>query len=467
MTFIALTAATAHAQVEGDAGFSLLSAQLYERSLQRGIDQAGNPELLRRYNERPRPLDPFRIDWGCAEAGAAAGCRPRGRELDVRIPNRYGKTMHGHFSVPLGAAEERQPAIIFLTGDRSSEEGYRGLQQGLAEAGYVVLGLNVQGDERAEAAPADPDPDTPENEHPDCAPGWWQEPQEMGIRETGSCPGQYQAPEKFEQTALRVAGHNEDFSTLEAGYTATAARKTFGALDGVAYLLSNANPFRDLIDEERVGIIGHSMGSHGALLAANGDPARRFAAAVSLDGGGLITPYASPTVPTMFQQAEEQDYGPHRVAPVSDSRATHKNARMFARAGVPTMLVAFAGSTHQEFNFIEPGGQQMPIGLNASRDGERLSLHYALAWFDRWLGRGKTRKAARPRLLAATYDGRADASSIGQGHWDGQRNVPPTIGGEPARHHLSPLYESWAFFDGLQCTNLRERVGRCDPSLRP
>ena len=85
------------------------------------------------------------------------------------------------------------------------------------------------------------------------------------------------------------------------------------------------------------------------------------------------------------------------------------------------------------------------MGLNASRDGERVGLYYALAWFDRWLGKGRQRKHATRHLLARQYDGRVDRSSIGQGPYDPatQRTVSPTIGGETARHHLSPLYRSW------------------------
>lgn len=475
MATLAVLAAPAAAQVSTDPAFHVLAEQQYLRSLQRGHDQAANPEYQARYlpyaadfiaksfapeePHRPGDVDPFRLHWGCAELDSPAICSPRGHEVDLSITNRYGARMHGHLSIPLDRSQAPFPAVIFLTGASSSEQPYRGLVQGLAEEGYVVLSLAAQGDAGSQQKAPDPVPSTPQNEY--CKPHdhkGWQQPQEMGIVETGECAGQPVGPaETPVDTALFVAGHGEDVRGLEAAYQGVKARKTFGALDAVAWLLSDANPERAVVDADRLGIMGHSLGAHAALLAGNGDPQRRFDAVVSLEGYGSLAPSAEPTIPTMFQLAEGNDFGPHTERPVADGLRSHMDAERFAEADVPTMVVALSGSTHQEFNYLPFPQHAAPVATNASRDGERVSLHYALAWLDRWLGEDPERSEATGRLLAPTFAPRVDASSIGQGPYDplAGRNSPPTIAGESASHHLSPLYRSFANFDGAVCPDLR------------
>jgi dienelactone hydrolase len=458
----ALVAPVAAAQAP-DPTFHATAAQLYARSLQRGADQATNPDYLARVApyaeklapgdledpERPQDVDPFRLDWAPT----------RGTERDVSIVNRYGARLHGHLSLPRG--EGRHPVVLVLPGGSQGEYAYRGLQQGLAEAGYVVLGVSAQGDAGSQAKAPDPVPSTPANEY--CRPGnfgGWQDPQEMDIVEPGACAGETPGPadqvKDLTDTAALVATHGEADGPLNEAYQLVKARKTFALLDALDWLLSDANPARDRVDGSRIGTMGHSFGSIGAVLAGNGDPERRVDAVVSLDGFGASAPSAQPTVPTLFEHAEEQDTGPFARPPTALLRG-EREARQFRAAGVPTGVVVLGGSSHQEWNYIPAPLQQAPIAANASRDGERVGLHYALAWFDRWLGTGRTRKAATRRLTAARYDGRVDRSSIGQGPYNPatQRTVSPTIGGETSRYHLSPLYRSWIDLGRTACADLR------------
>lgn len=448
----------AHAQWD-----PVTAAELYARSQQRGHDQASNPEYLRRLADyadehaagfrdrenpvRPQDVDPFRLDW-------------RGEEIAVSIRNRYGARLHATLLLPPDHAG-RRPAVLVVPGGNGTEHANRGLSQGLADAGYVVLGLSAQGDAGSQHAAPDPLPATPENEY--CRPhdfGGWQQPQEMGIVELGTCAGEDPVDEDPTAYPLEVAAlissHGEDTTALEAYYERVRPRKTFAVLDAVAWLLSAANPHRDRVHAGRIGVMGHSLGAHAALLAGNGDPERRFGAVVSLDGYGRLGATADPAVPTLFEHAEGQDFGPFLRAPAKDLPG-HADAERFVADKVPTGVVVLAGSSHQEWNYIPFPLQQAPVGLNASRDGERVGLHYALAWFDRFLGTGQRRRSAKRRLLAPRYDGRVDRSSIGQGPYDPvtQRNVPPTIAGESARHHLSPLYRSWLRFGKVACSDLR------------
>lgn len=448
-----------------DPAFTATNAELYARSLQRGQDQAANPDYLQRIQpyaqafvdypreeaNRPHDVDPFRLGWATT----------RGREYDLSIRNRYGARIHAHISLPRRVAKKPRPAVIALTGGAGTEHAYRGMAQGLAEAGYVVVGVSLQGDYGAQLKAPDPVPATPENEY--CRPGnfgGWQDAQEMGIRELGACAGEdpvAEEPGSTLDTVALVASHGADTAALAEGYEAVKARKTFGALDVVKWLRSSLNPYRDEIDIKRVGIIGHSLGAHGALLAGNGDPEKRFKAVVTLDSFGSIAPTTTPRVPTLFEHADGFDLGPYTTQPAQASLPGHLDAPKFVQSGVPTGVVVLGGSTHQEWGYIPAPLHQAPVALNASRDGERVGLYYAQAWFDRFLGKGKTRKRATARLLARRYDGRVDRSSIGQGPYDvaTQRTVSPTIGGETARHHLSPIYDSWLDLGRKACADLR------------
>lgn len=454
VVFGLLAASPAAGQVTADPQFAAESAHSFARSQQRGLDQAANPEFLRRYApflgeyatiEREAPIrmsdvDPFRHAWA----------PERGREFDLSMLNRYGARMHAHLSLPREDAGAPFPLVVSLTGGWGTEQQYRGMAQGLAEHGYAVLGVNVQGDHGSQLRAPDPRY---------CAPGAWQQPQEMGISEQGACAGEDPVAEEPASTlesaelllTREVPEHGLPF------YEAVKARKAFGALDALGWALSERNPHRALIDEDRIGIMGHSLGAHGALLVGNGDPLERVDAVVSLDGYGRLLDTAAPRVPTMFQHAEGNELGgPAREKPDPESLPGHRDARRFSADGVPNMVVTLGGSTHNEWQWTPL--QPAPALLNASRDGERVALHYALAWFDRWLGDGrKVRRGARRRLLAARYPGLVDRSSIGQGRFDPvtQSNVSPTIAGETARHHLSPFFASSADFPGGRCADLR------------
>lgn len=73
---------------------------------------------------------------------------------------------------------------------------------------------------------------------------------------------------------------------------------------------------------------------------------------------------------------------------------------------MPWGVVVLRSSTHAEFT---------DHNADASRDGQRVAAHDAIAWFDRFLAgdRDGTR-----RLFAERFDDSADRSSIGTGTGD-------------------------------------------------
>jgi dienelactone hydrolase len=300
----------------------------------------------------------------------------------------------------------------------------------------------------------------------------------MGLREHAECAGGFTPDPDPVTGAQRAAGgagellasalgyyrelatDEVDFAAIGDFYEAVKARKTLGALDAAAWMRSKANPLRDRLAGGKLGIAGHSLGAHGALLAGNGDPKERFGAVVSWDGFGSIAPTTAPRVPTLFFQHEIDRGLPKQRALVASRLPAYQDAERFRAARVPAGVVVPDGSTHQDFNFIN-----YPVlwpvlatlfacpdcvpGANASRDGSRVALYYTQAWFDREL-KGAPDDALRVRTFPAS----ADASSIGQGTFDPVRfrNVPYTIGGEAVADKLSPLLPS--FVPG--CADLRE-----------
>lgn len=362
--------------------------------------------------------DPYRQHW----AGA------RGTRTPIEYDNRYGARITGNiwgpklpFRDPVTGETSNGPfpAIVITTGSiQGYEELYWWAAQGLAEAGYVVMTYDVQGQGQSETFP-----------HPAeqfCDPnGGWRAAQEYGSRETGPCAGF-----PFQQGANFV----------------------LGTIDALNFFFSSANPLLGLVDTSRVGLAGHSAGAGAVTLVGNADA--RISAVVAWDNASLPDSIA-PRIPTMGQNAEYFfNPAPQTTTPNPGGRSA--TFRRFRDAEIPAMQVALRGSTHLEWTFV-------PYILPASRKGERVAMYYTLAWFDRWLkGAADDRQAAdaRRRLTAMIFGASADASSIGFGSWDpsNNSNVPYTIEGDCAADHMSIYYRSALAFDGLRMDDMRDTL---------
>lgn len=457
----------------------------------RGFDQMTNPDYIARAlpdvtaylsgsDTTGVLIDPFRKNWGDS----------RGTVRAISYLNRYGARISGHvwapklpFRDPVTGATTNGPlpAVIMLNGNGDSEQEYWGIDQSLAEAGYVVMSFDPQG---AGASDVNPNPASTF-----CDPnGSWRQPQEIGIREAGTCAGVSPAvptPGVLGPLAdaveaapvaggvvaavafleLQLADRSALTSYLTQLYDVNAPRFVFGALDAVAWLRSAANPLRSLVDTDRVGLMGHSLGAYSSLVAGNGDPLHRFSAVVTYDDTNEPTSAVSATVPTMMQIAEEADIP--GINPVNqDDHGGARTSQVLRAAHATTMQVALRGSTHQEWGYL-PFQLANPITgpfFNASSKGGRVGVYYAQAWLDRFL-KGKPvggtaaeaaqRTDATRRLLARTFDGSVDGSSIGQGTYDllKLKNRPYTIAGDKVSDALSLYLRSAYSFDGHECMN--------------
>lgn len=416
-----------------------------ERSTGRSADQATNPGYLTLSaaacaGMSPDPLacdsDPYRsIDrWAS-----------RGRVSLVTFTNRYGARLRGELYRPpanfrdpvTGVSSEGPfPLVVIIPAFTTPRQGYRWAAQGLAESGYIVLAFDVQGSGQSDAAPA--------AEHCESG-GAWTQPQEMGFREHGSCAGQPPSDPVNLVVGQVTPFVNGDWSGASRIYEENAANYVFGALDAAKWLLESEEP----IDATRIGVAGHSIGAYAAMMVGNGDPLSRFDAAIAWDGYQPMNHAVRPSVPTMFQQSQQQAVkGPTYLIP-QDPEGFHPTRPTYAQfksACVPTAFQVLDASAHGEWNYA--------TGATGTALGERVAFHQSLAWFDRFL-KGKTTAFTRgdesiqsanaiTRLTAAVFDNSADRTAIGTGSFDpvSMTNNPRMIAGLSVAGQMSPFYRS-------------------------
>ncbi|TMA26746.1 MAG: hypothetical protein E6J87_21835, partial [Deltaproteobacteria bacterium] len=244
------------------------------------------------------------------------------------------------------------------------------------------------------------------------------------------------------------------------------------------------NPWWQRLDRTRLGIAGHSGAAGLALTVGQIDP--RYSAIVAFDPAGStdISSLALHT-PTMIQVADYSGntsaivtpllpdgtevplplplpvltflpYGPNETrsdypVPAPGSKYTFFDS--LRSAAVDTMQVGIRAAIHIDWG--------RPEGGTFSTYGEMVASYYALAWFDRYLkGVNDATMAAdaRRRLTAIdTFDGSADAHSIGTGFFDAAQaaaggsaeagNVPIKIEGFPICNRISFYYPTRYFLE--------------------
>jgi len=376
--------------------------------------------------------DPFRIptDW------EAAG---RGRVQDVSFIAGDGAKLVGRIFTPNPSdPPSRLPAIVVTTGSiQGYQELYNWAAEGLAEAGYMVLVYDVQGQGRSETLPHAPDGQVA------CS--------------ADSCPG---VP--FQQGYNFYQGTRDALDFLRS----TPAEPYAHAIGANAAGTNSFNPLHGELDASRIGVAGHSLGASAVSVVGQSYPgvsaivAWDALAAVSKNAdGNLVDDLGTPVtlhVPALSVTAE-YFFNPEPADPASPPNPANKSAAFaqLSDAGVPTMLVQLRSSTHLEFSYV-------PYILPASRHGERVTMHYTLAWFDRFV---KGDIGATDRLTALRFDDSADRSSIGAGTFDpaelaagGDGNVPYTIAGDCVANRLSFYYTSrYSLPNGQSSADMRAR----------
>jgi len=346
--------------------------------------------------------DPFRTIKRWTEAG-------RGRVAPVRFKALNGAMLRGHVFVPPASIKRPQhgyPGVVITDGSvQAYEELYFWAAEDLAARGYMVLTYDVQGQGDSDLAGAD-------------------------------CPG-----------ACSGVPYQQDYNFFQ------------GAEDSLNFFLSDANPYADALDSDRVGLAGHSLGAK--AISTVGQCDKRVKAIVAWDNLSAITSCDGVTIPAAHRSdtllhapalALSNDYAfntqPTSTAP--DPNAKAAGYQQVAGAGLDAQLVVFRGATHLTYSYI-------PLVFQANELSERMASYYTTAWFDAHL-RGKSSGFAR--LTATTFDDSADADSIGAGVYDPAAadpadpysgNVPYKIAGINVADAVSFYYRSaYALPDATQ-----------------
>src|SRR3954447_12803176 len=217
---------------------------------------------------------------------------------------------------------------------------------------------------------------------------------------------------------------------------------TKAALD---FLTSSANPRRRDLDPRRIGLAGHSAGGFAVSQVGQEDP--RVSAIVSWDRAqsSPMRPDLPLRTPALFLTA---DYNCQQVpvcvpqpytAPPDPLGPGNKDEdfRRLRAAGVDTMKIALRSATHLDFT-------QFGVAGTGSRYGAAVASYYTLAWFDRYLRHGASR-----RLTATTFDDSGDVHNISGGTYDPltRSNQPAMLAGRPVAGRLSFHFRSGYWLD--------------------
>ena len=388
------------------------------------FEEPGHPHVtLAQFIPGGSTADPFRT----LSRWTAAG---RGRVTPVSFAASDGAQLNGYLFEPPASKPmppHGYPGIVITTG---SIQGYQQLYfwaaEGLAEAGYMVLTYDVQGQGDSDTLPAD------------CTPSQAQ------LAQQNVCTGvPYQQNYNFYQGTEDAL--NFFFSTAHAPYPNAKYLAGASPLSSIGQTLNAYNPAYHQLDASRVGIAGHSLGASAVSQVGQCDP--RVKAIVAWDNLAPATPCGAGPKLTLRTPAlgfnSEYFFNPEPMTSVPDDHSKDQAFKQLAGAHVDSMQVALRSSMHLEYSYI-------PYILPASSLGERVAFYYTLAWFDYYL---RDDPSGFARLVGQKFNSSADVHAFGAGAFSpaaaaadptdpAAGNVPYDIAGLPIADRLSFYYES-------------------------
>lgn len=358
----------------------------------------------------------------------------------VYFLNRWGAKLTGDLWGPPDLFErpELHPLVVITDGSiQASARMYWWAAQTLAEAGYIALTYDVQGQGESETFGHRADGSIwcgGANQPPETLPF---------LKEISDCPGF-----PFQQSANFGGGHVD--ATNWALATPDAPHEL--ARDGTGS--EPWNPWYAYVDPERVGAAGHSLGAAAVSFVQSHPELLRkpIRATVAWDALSTCDAFGStyvgtcepadvtrPTAPAL--NLTNDYFLPRRIDELPDPSSAIAAFDLWREAGQPVMSFALSSGTHLEYT----AGPVLP----ATRYGTEIAAHYTLAFLDRYLRGDAT---ASERLLARR---------ISLVHRDprGQPESAPTSldVGELASY----LYYSAVDVDGTCYRDWRYRRDRC------
>ncbi|WP_320838437.1 thrombospondin type 3 repeat-containing protein [Zhongshania sp.] len=381
------------------------------------IEQLADPTrprgTLAQWTPGGRTTDPYRIEQDWEDAG-------RGRVDYISFVAESGSRLVGRVFRPPVNVPGPYPSIVITTGSiQGYQEMYNWAGEGLAEAGYLVLMYDVQGQGRSETLPHSPDGNY--------------------ACDSNGCDG---VP--FQQAYNFLQGARDAHRWLLSSENSLYIEDTGNSAGSNLF-----NPFAADVDRSRIGHAGHSLGAMaisvvGQELAC--DPAtprsQRDGCISAIVGWDSLSSVSdTDTLPIKapgLSLTAEYFFNPTPANPDSPPNPETKLGayKQMVASNVDSMRIGLRSSTHLEWTYV-------PLILPASRYGERVSMYYTQAWFDRYV---RDDLSAVDRLKAQQFDNSADLSNIGAGTFDPLTgaNIPYKIAGDCAANRLS-IYQRSAF----------------------
>lgn len=311
----------------------------------------------------------------------------------VLFTARNGSTLSGRvWATNQGPA--KRPLIVITNGSvQAPEQLYWGQAATLAKHGYVVLTYDPQGQGRSDTF----------GEGPDLLDG-------VPSQEGRPFYDNTEDALDFALSTPRRIYDPRKSCTSGTDHSAKQDRRVEAGLN------ASFNPLHSMIDPERVGIAGHSLGA--AAVSYVGQIDERVDSIVAWDNlrapADDTTPFGAPpcdsgssprpATPRITKPGMgiSNDYGitptPNLADP--DPEAGNAAVRAYKAAGVDSFQFHIRGGTHEESAFI-PGMTVPVLGL-ASLRGSDLVAWYSTAWFDKTVkcaDRSSCEREADRRLL--------------------------------------------------------------------
>jgi dienelactone hydrolase len=326
----------------------------------------------------------------------------------VLFTARNGATISGHVWATV-AGPARRPGMVITNGSvQADEQMYWYAAQTLAKAGYVVLTFDPQGQGQSDTYGQSPDQNEGVPAQTDGRPFY--DGTEDAINFLLSSPQRPYAPVASCSTGTSHTAKQND--RAKAGLNA-------------AY-----DPFWQLLDGGRVGLVGHSYGAAGVSYIAQWDP--RVGAVVALDNlggagpnagsvpgakGGSIGEQGCPANPanrtvvpiTKPALGISADYGlpPTPNTSLPDPTTKELQSKAYTAAGVDSGEIVIRGGSHLDFSFIPNQA------FGASLRGPDITDWYATAWFDKYL---RHDPGADARLLTERWRHDPVEAGVDPGH---------------------------------------------------
>ncbi len=274
--------------------------------------------------------------------------------------------------VPAGltVAEPPYPAVVIVHGGGSQKELHRWAAQGLAEAGYLSVTLDVASGNHGSDAQDIVD--------------WL-------------FSAEFPFAAELDRERVGITGHSQGAST--------------------ASLLGQLDPrLKAIVAWDNLTAVDTALWADDiGVEPPPGLPITTPALGIGADYYFVPDPYTEPPEPA----PSNGEGGRGRGVSAHPKDLGYQELKA---AGVDTMLFILRAGTHLDFTPLAAGA--------GSWFGEPVSFYLTLAWFDRYLKGISDPEAARNghrRLLASTYDDSADRHAIGAGYYD------PVEGNQPYR----------------------------------